>query len=600
MFIFRSVVGKLWMTIIGLVAVVLIILGLFLFKYIDTSFPREHEQEQSLSRLAGEIAKEAHRHVGTESDTKEAYVNSMNELLVAQETGMALVDRNEVDTSMPISYGGTKIGILDDIMHQSDLQVVFATGKAVSKSFGEYFAVVVPLKNGAQDETIGAIVVYQSKKSVEDTQLYVKKLFALVSFIGFLLTTFFAFFLITRITRPLVQLKQAAVDITQGEYGIRVAPLTSDEIGELANTFNHMGERLEQTVKALNHETENLSSVLRSMADAVISFDAVGNVVFTNPQGEVLLEEWRAIQWGDQEEEGKQVPEPLLQLFENVAQATKQITTKLHVQNGVWSVTMAPLYSQEAVRGAVAVLRDVTEEHRLDKLRKDFVANVSHELRTPLSMLQGYSEALLDDIAGTPEERQELAQVIHDESLRMGRLVRDLLDLARMEAGHMEMSFRETDLDGLLKRVYRKFSVLCKERGIRLNADFRVPNANLGNADEDRLEQVLTNLMDNAIRHTSSGAEITLRTFTVMAKGTRCIQIDLEDQGEGIPPGDLPYIFERFYKADKARTRGTTGTGIGLAIVKNIVEAHQGMIQVKSALGKGTTFSIVLPYGEEA
>lgn len=599
MFIFRSVVGKLWMTIIGLVAVVLIILGLFLFKYIDTSFPREHEQEQSLSRLAGEIAKEAYRHVGTGSDTKEAYVNSMNELLVAQETGMALVDRNEVDTSMPISYGGTKIGILDDIMHQSDLQVVFATGKAVSKSFGEYFAVVVPLKNGAQDETIGAIVVYQSKKSVEDTQLYVKKLFALVSFIGFLLTTFFAFFLITRITRPLVQLKQAAVDITQGEYGIRVAPLTSDEIGELGNTFNHMGERLEQTVKALNHETENLSSVLRSMADAVISFDAVGNVVFTNPQGEVLLEEWRAIQWGDEEEEGKQVPEPLLQLFENVAQATKQITTKLHVQNGVWSVTMAPLYSQEAVRGAVAVLRDVTEEHRLDKLRKDFVANVSHELRTPLSMLQGYSEALLDDIAGTPEERRELAQVIHDESLRMGRLVRDLLDLARMEAGHMEMSFRETDLDGLLKRVYRKFSVLCKERGIRLNADFRVPHANLSSADEDRLEQVLTNLMDNAIRHTSSGAEITLRTFTVTAKGTRCIQIDLEDQGEGIPPGDLPYIFERFYKADKARTRGTTGTGIGLAIVKNIVEAHQGMIQVKSTLGKGTTFSIVLPYGEQ-
>ena len=161
---------------------------------------------------------------------------------------------------------------------------------------------------------------------------------------------------------------------------------------------------------------------------------------------------------------------PLIPLFEAVVDESSEAATKLHVQNGVWSVAMTPLYTSDQVRGAVAVLRNVTEEERLDKLRKDFVANVSHELRTPISMLQGYSEALLDDIPSTPEERVELVQVIHDESLRMGRLVRDLLDLARMEAGHLELVFREVEVDSLVRRMHRKFAVLAKERGIALSA----------------------------------------------------------------------------------------------------------------------------------
>jgi two-component system sensor histidine kinase ResE len=245
----------------------------------------------------------------------------------------------------------------------------------------------------------------------------------------------------------------------------------------------------------------------------------------------------------------------------------------------------------------VAVLRNVTEEHRLEKLRKDFVANVSHELRTPLSMLQGYSEALLDDIATSTEERKELAQVIYDESLRMGRLVKDLLDLARMETGHMELDFQAFQLNALLKRVHRKFSALCKEQGLLLVLQSPEEDVVLPHADEDRLEQVLTNLLDNAIRHTALGAQITIRMeLQHSGMDTQSVLIEVEDQGQGIPPEDLPFIFERFYKADKARTRGrATGTGLGLAIVKNIVDSHQGTVQVRSTLGQGTTFSIVLP-----
>lgn len=427
----------------------------------------------------------------------------------------------------------------------------------------------------------------------------VKRLFLYTAVIGFLLTTFFAFFLSTRITQPLLQMKKAADLITLGEYRTRVPIGSSDEIGELAKTFNHMAERLEETIKDLNHEKEHLANVLRSMADAVITFDADGYVILANPQGEKIIQEWSSLSWSDERQpvaSRNQIPEPLQALFESVAEGAKEMTSKLQVHNGVWSIVMAPLYTKEMVRGAVAVMRDVTEEHRLDKLRKDFVANVSHELRTPLSMLQGYSEALLDDIAASPEERKELAQVIHDESLRMGRLVKDLLDLARMEAGHMELNYRQVDIRMLISRVHRKFSVLSKERDIAIKSQVREEALIVAKGDEDRLEQVLTNLMDNALRHTPNGSEIEIRGSMTVIQDVRTVRIDIEDHGQGIPADDLPFIFERFYKADKARTRGSSrGTGLGLAIVKNIVDAHQGIIHVESTIGQGTTFSIFLP-----
>lgn len=232
----------------------------------------------------------------------------------------------------------------------------------------------------------------------------------------------------------------------------------------------------------------------------------------------------------------------------------------------------------------------------MEKMRQAFVANVSHELRTPLSMMQGYSEALLDDIASTPEERRELAQVIYDESLRMGRLVSDLLDLAGIEAGQMQLHFGVVDVFDLLQRMIRKFSVLSKEKEIDLKLEIisNPKNIILEKADEDRLEQVLTNLLDNAIRHTPSGKRIFLRAERVIGENGDAIVLEIEDEGIGIPEEDTPYIFDRFYKADKSRKRAG-GTGLGLAIAKNIVEAHQGQIAVRSRIGHGTTFTVTIP-----
>ncbi len=429
----------------------------------------------------------------------------------------------------------------------------------------------------------------------------IKHLFIYTGIIGFLLTTFFAFFLVTKITQPLREMKEAANRVARGEYSVRLSVRSSDEIGELAGALNVMAAELDKLIRDLQHERDHLSSVLRSMSDAVISFDASGHVMMTNPKGRDLLKQWNTVP-GEADEPGEddglaaaQVPAPLRETFRRVVRERSELTTKLHVKNGVWSVVMTPLTAGEALRGAVVVLRDVTEEFRIEKLRRDFVANVSHEIRTPLSMLQGYSEALLDDIAATPEERREMVQVIHEESQRMGRLVQDLLDLAKMEAGHLDLVLRRVNVSQLLQRIHRKYAALAKDRGIAL--EWRAEEQLvLEQADEDRMEQVLANLLSNAIRHTPPGKAIRLSARRVTAGGGDWVELEVADEGMGIPAEDLPYIFERFYKADKARKRdGGGGTGLGLAIVRHLVEAHGGEIHVRSELGKGTTFTVRIP-----
>lgn len=429
----------------------------------------------------------------------------------------------------------------------------------------------------------------------------VKRLFVIVSMIGFSLTTFFALFLFTKITQPMQQLIQAADSVRKGKYDTRLSLRTSDEIGELAITFNHMAEELENTIRSLKHEKEHLSSVLRSMNDAVITLDREGYVILTNPPGDRILQMWGDLTEEEGEDppvptgEGQVVPQPLLPMFHRLLDQENDQKMNVHVMKGVWSVHMAPLSSDGEVRGAVAVLRDVTEEVSLEKMRRDFVANVSHEIRTPLSMMQGYSEALLDGMASSPEESAELAQVIHDESLRMGRLVRDLLDLARMEAGHTDMAMRQVDFRELAERVYRKFQVRAKENGVELALDLEEGELEL-QADEDRLEQVLTNLLDNAFRHTPEGGTVAVTAHMEPGGQGKQLHATVTDTGVGIPSDDLRFIFDRFYKADKARVRGESGgTGLGLSIVKNIIDAHHGSIWADSEIGKGTAFHFLLP-----
>lgn len=606
--IWRSVVGKLWLTIIGLVSVVLIVLVLLLIQFLDQYY--EHQQQNTLTQLSQNLAHMIENYgEGDSLETRRHVINMAEDLLPAYDTHMVvLTSEKSGEKYVPFrSEQGYHNVPIEQLLKQSNIKKVFEgkeqkvrgtlnieierNGKTENVPLfkGEVLAVAEPIHG--DNEVIGAIVLYQSLSQLEQTTKRTKELVFYAALIGIFLTTIFAFFLSSRVTKPLMQMKQVADKMAQGNFNNRVQIRTHDEIGELGETFNRMGTQLDESIHALSQEKEQLASVLASMTDAVITVNASGHVIITNPPAGHLLSTW-----SDSTEEQEEVldyqplPKPLVDSFNRVVTSEKEYATNLLVHGRTWAVVMTPLYAGEQVRGAVAVLRDVTEEQRTDKLRKDFVANVSHELRTPLAMLQGYSEALVDDIAQSPEDSKELAQIIHDETLRMGRLVNELLDLTLMEAGSIRIVPKETVVQDLGRRIVRKFHSLGQEQGIAIKADF--PDQPIyGSIDEDGMEQVLTNLVDNAIRHTTEGGTVTLE----MKKAADGIIIRVRDTGSGIPVHDLPFIFERFYKADKARTRTRSGTGLGLAIAKHIVEEHGGKISAESREGQGTTFTIRLP-----
>jgi two-component system, OmpR family, sensor histidine kinase ResE len=594
MWLFRSVVGKLWFTILLLVSCVLFVLTILLLKFFENYYVQEAEKE--LTQLATKVSEVMRDYEDEKLARSIAWTlvdNISKAVIIVDSSHYWYSPTNDELRDLPLSL----------IEKDKDLRKVLTEGKSVKKKtylpnvqtgksqYSDVIIVGVPLEMA--DGKRGGVFIYQSLQAIEDTTRQTKKLIFLAAFIAIVLTTFFAFFLSTRITAPLRKMRQAAFEVARGKFDTKVPILTNDEIGGLAMAFNQMGRRLQFNINALNQEKEQLASILSSMADGVITFNRDGEILITNPPAERFLQAWYFEQ-GNNAETIAPLPPQVKELFGRVVREEKEQSIELSLQGRTWVILMTPLYSKTTVRGAVAVLRDMTEERRLDKLRKDFIANVSHELRTPIAMLQGYSEAIIDDIAATDEEKKEMAKVIYDESLRMGRLVNDLLDLARMEAGHITLNYETVQLAPYIERIIRKFQGLAKEKQIDLSAEFKDEDIQIA-IDPDRIEQVLTNLIDNAIRHTDKNGMVKI----IVERSGNGVTIHVQDSGSGIPEEDLPFVFERFYKADKARTRGRSGTGLGLAIAKNIVEAHKGTISVHSKLHEGTTFTFYLPNGPQ-
>ncbi|MBT3338180.1 MAG: HAMP domain-containing histidine kinase [Anaerolineae bacterium] len=254
-------------------------------------------------------------------------------------------------------------------------------------------------------------------------------------------------------------------------------------------------------------------------------------------------------------------------------------------------VTEVPVRGPQEVRELAQAFNEMVERvQTTQQSQRDFVANVSHELKTPLTSIQGFAQALLDGAAETPESRQQAAQVIYDESGRMHRMALDLLELARFDAGIVEMEFVPVDVAALLRNADEKFALQANQKEVALQIDTPDPATVMG--DGDRLAQVFTNLIDNALKHTSAQDTVHVRAEALSKE----IYIRVSDSGAGISPKALPHIFERFYQADPARSRqGKHSSGLGLAIVREIVLAHGGKISVQSEVGKGTTFTLSLP-----
>lgn len=259
-----------------------------------------------------------------------------------------------------------------------------------------------------------------------------------------------------------------------------------------------------------------------------------------------------------------------------------------------FEVTAVPFGENSAeMKGAVILFRDVTHFRKVEKMRRDFVANVSHELRTPLSIFRGYLETLIDDPHQPPGELLRILEVMERHSNRLNALVEDVLSLARLESPGMELTLSEVDLPELLHSIMRDWEKRLAARQLKSHLNFpgNLPRLR---ADETRLQELIYNLLDNAVKYSKPGGTVFLRAEPVGDS----VRISVADQGIGIPESDLPRIFERFYRADKSRSNEHPGTGLGLSIVKHIAQLHGGRVEAESELAKGTTISVVLPVGE--
>ena len=590
--IWNSVVGKLWGTILLLVLFVLFIVTVLMLEFLE-DFHTE-QAEDSLRQEAATIGK-----IVEQYDRVEDSLPIIDDILGAETN--ALIVRNSESVFLSIHEGLNKAVIKDKILKDKTLDNIYTSNKTIIKKMlmpsmtekdkmENYIILASPFES--EKEVHGAVFIYQSLDVVNKTSNHTTNIVFLSGFIALLLTTMFTFFLSSRITSPLRTMREAALELAKGNFETKVPYLQRDEIGELGIAFNRMGRQLKHHVEVINQEKEQLSNILTSMTDAVITFNKDFQVQVSNPQADLLLKKWMEHHdTGDR----SHLPPELYHLLDHVFHLEEEIDEEIEIKGLYFSVSISLLYSKDAIRGAVVVLRDMTEQHQLDKMRSDFIANVSHELRTPISMLQGYSEAIVDDIVTTEEDRKEMIRIIYDESKRMGRLVTELLDLARLESGYLSIHKEIIPVIPSVDRIQQKFDQIAKENGVHLVFEQQLEHDLSLSLDEDRMEQVLTNLIDNALRHTEKDGSVIVR----LSRDASDLLMEVEDTGYGIPKEDLPFVFERFYKADKARTRGKSGTGLGLAIAKNIVERHDGNLSVESEIGVGTKFIIRLPIDSE-
>jgi two-component system, OmpR family, phosphate regulon sensor histidine kinase PhoR len=389
-------------------------------------------------------------------------------------------------------------------------------------------------------------------------------------------------------SRRLQRIVDVAARIESGDLRARVNDRPSDEIGRVAAAIDKTARQIELSFAAVRSSQHQLETLLNSMQDAVIAVSADGLVRWANhPMDQLVPQHTR-------------LNAPVVETIRDpdFLAAVQAATITKEVKNGratsivpgrAFEVTAAPLPDG----GVVAVLRDLTETERVEKTRRDFIANVSHELRTPLTSIQGYTETLLDTASENSNSSREFLEIIRKNSLRMSRLTEDLLTLARVESGETRFETEPVPPLELLHDAEESFREIARTQGVDLNIVEAPTLESLPRvlADREAIHQVFANLIDNAMKYGRAGARIEL--------GARAAQPGIEfyvrDFGTGISSEHLPRLFERFYRVDKARSRESGGTGLGLAIAKHIMLAHSGSIRAESEIARGTTFLFTLP-----
>ncbi len=385
------------------------------------------------------------------------------------------------------------------------------------------------------------------------------------------------------IARRLQRIVSFAGLIAAGDLTAQIGDASGDEIGRLAATLDLAARHLEHSFAALQTSQHQLETLLNSMQDAVIAVGADDRVQWANQRMERLVPQQTRLRAPLVET----IRDPdFLRTVRGANDSRKVISARAAsiLPGRTFDVTAAPMPGG----GAVAVLRDLTETERVEKTRRDFIANVSHELRTPLTSIQGYTETLLDGAAENGHAR-EFLEIIRKNAIRMSRLTEDLLTLARVESGEQRFDIQPVAPAELLQDAVQNFQEIARAQQIQLQVEDRA--AAPVNADRDAIHHVFSNLVDNALKYGGSGGNIILGTRPL----PNAVEFYVQDSGGGISSEHLPRLFERFYRVDKARSRESGGTGLGLAIAKHIVLAHGGRIWAESELNHGSKFLFTLP-----
>ncbi|MDW3908768.1 ATP-binding protein [Staphylococcus saprophyticus] len=578
----NSVVIKLWLTIIFIVTTVLILLSAALITFIQSYFTQE--TEDSLLKDAKRISQ-----LLESADNRETAIQHSRKLIEGP-VGLIIMNDKHIDRQ---DKDKTKNKMVKEIKKSNDYNQVFNNGKQVSEHVTlnmngnqrTYVLIGYPTKaiSSADNHTnkFSGVFIYQDLKTIEDTNNGITVIILIIAIIFLAITTIFAFFLSSRITKPLRNLRTQALKVSKGDYA-QVVPVNSrDEIGELSRAFNTMSSEIQQHIDALSSSKNIRDSLINSMVEGVLGFNDKKEIIISNKMANTtlqMLDDFALEKLDEQNELTFKNKKTQFEVYE--------INTRYFVIITSYIEQIQP----DGRSGIVAIIRDMTNEHNMDQMKKDFIANVSHELRTPISLLQGYTESIVDGIVTEPAEIHESLSIVLDETKRLNRLVNELLNVARMDAEGLTVKKVVQPIDHLLDKVQQKYQKHAKDLGLNMNLSPNTHNQ-MWYYDSDRIEQVLTNLIDNASRYTEPGDEIKIEFGETQTENI----LYISDTGSGIAPEHLQQVFDRFYKVDTARKRGKQGTGLGLFICRMIIHEHGGTIDVKSTLGKGTTFIITLP-----
>lgn len=446
------------------------------------------------------------------------------------------------------------------------------------------FTIGVPIVYDGQ--LVGTVVLQAPKTGITSTYnkaltfLTISILVALILAIGLGISYSILF------TRPLKAMNRTAVEMAKGNYSVRSGISSPDELGQLSRSLDQLASKLDDTIDQLFQEKGKIVDIISSISEGLVAFNLNFIPLSINSALSTIMNRPVPYTPGQLERDFRQL-EIYSTLGEVVGQKQSLQITKDWMDKKL-RFTLSPIMdNQSQVTGSVALVQDVSASERLEQLRRDFVANVSHEFRTPLTVIKGSLEGMLDGTIDNPQVMADYHARMLSEVKSLERLVGDLLELSRLQSGKITIHSEEVHIPSLLSDTIHSLQTVADKKEIKLQYA-GLENIPAVTGDYDRLRQLFVIFIDNAIKYSPEKT-----TVTIAVSVNKMVSVKITDQGYGISPEELPYIWDRFYKSDKSRN--TSGTGLGLAIAKYLVELHKGEVSIQSEPGKGTAVTVDIP-----